>query len=192
MGGDCVAQVQGEPGGGLVAERGMRPRSVVVDDPGRGQLVGVGEVPEQGLVQDLVAHPAVEALDEAVLHGLVRRDVVPFDPVLGAPLQDRVRGELCPVVRNDHPGPVATFNQRGQFPRHAAARDRRVRDGCETFLGDVIDDVQQPEPPPAGELVVNEVKRPSGVGPRLDQIGARVPIALRRALRLWTVNPSSR
>jgi hypothetical protein len=38
--------------------------------------------------QELVPHAAVETFREAVLHWLAGRDVVPFDPVLGAPLQD--------------------------------------------------------------------------------------------------------
>ena len=69
----------------------MGPCGVVVGDPGRNQVAGMGEVAEQRLVQELVPHPAVEAFHETILHRLAWRDVVPLDLVLGAPLQDRVR-----------------------------------------------------------------------------------------------------
>ena len=75
---------------------------------------------------------------------------MPFDLVLGAPLQDRVRGQFRPVVRHDHAGLTAAVDQRRQFPRHAATRDRGVRDRCEAFPRDVIDHIQHPEAPPAG------------------------------------------
>lgn len=44
----------------------MAPFGVVVGDPGRNQIAGMGEVAEQRLVQELVPHPAIEALNEAV------------------------------------------------------------------------------------------------------------------------------
>lgn len=44
---------------------------------------------KKGFVEKLIAHPAIEAFHEAILHGLARCDVVPRDPVLGAPAQDR-------------------------------------------------------------------------------------------------------
>ena len=76
----------------------MGPFGVVVVDPSRDQIAGMGEVAEQRLIQELVPHPTVEAFDETVLHGLAGRDLVPFDPLLGAPLQDCVRGQFGPVV----------------------------------------------------------------------------------------------
>ena len=120
MTGDCGGQVQGEACRGLVAEGRVGPFGVVVRDPGRDQIAGMGEVAEQRLVQELVPHPAVEAFDKAVLHRLARRDVVPFDLVLGAPLQDRVRGQFGPV-------------DRGVFRRLYAATKRL--DG--SLLGDI-------------------------------------------------------
>lgn len=84
--------MQGEACRGLVAEGRVGPRGVVIGDLGCEQIAGMGEVAKQCLVQKLVSHPAVEAFDETVLHQLARRDVVPFDLVLGAPLQNRVRG----------------------------------------------------------------------------------------------------
>jgi hypothetical protein len=43
---------------------------------------------EQRLVQAFVAQAAIEALNEAVLHWLARRDVVPLDAPFLRPAQD--------------------------------------------------------------------------------------------------------
>ena len=48
---------------------------VVVDPPVLDDHPGLVEVGEQVFVEALVAQPTVEALDEAVLHGLAGRDV---------------------------------------------------------------------------------------------------------------------
>lgn len=58
------------------------------------QIAGMGEVVEQGLVQERVPHPAVEAFDKAVLHRSTGRDVVSFHLVLHAPPQDHVLGHF--------------------------------------------------------------------------------------------------
>ena len=65
-------------------------------------LAGRWQAPEQVLVQAFVAQPADQALDEAVLHRLARRDVVPGDATLLLPAEDRVRGQLGAVVADDH------------------------------------------------------------------------------------------
>ena len=52
---------------------------VVVVLPGTDLFPGFAERREQGLVQQLIAEPAVEALHEAVLHGFARCDVMPFN-----------------------------------------------------------------------------------------------------------------
>ncbi len=57
---------------------------------------------EQRLVEALVPEAPVEALDEAVLHRLARRDVVPFDLPLLGPSEDRAGGELRAVVAHQH------------------------------------------------------------------------------------------
>lgn len=53
----------------------MRPCRVVVGDPGADELAGVIEVEEQALVEEFVAHAAVDALYEAVLLRFAWRDV---------------------------------------------------------------------------------------------------------------------
>ena len=92
-----------------------------------------------------------------------------FWRVSGSARRPGVRGQFRPIVADDHPGPSAALDQRRQLPRHAAARDRGVCDYGQAFSRDIVYDVQHPEPSPAGELVMHEVKRPTGIGPRLDQ-----------------------
>lgn len=54
----------------------MRPAGVAVEGPGGQLLAGVVDAEEQGLVQQFVAHAAVEDLDEAVLGRLAGGDVI--------------------------------------------------------------------------------------------------------------------
>jgi hypothetical protein len=58
---------------------------VVVPPPGLEHGAGVRQGAEQGLVDEFVAQAAVEALDEAVLLRLARRDVMPADLALVGP-----------------------------------------------------------------------------------------------------------
>jgi len=116
------------------------------------------ETEEQALVEQLITHPAVEALAEAVLHRFARGDVVPVDAVLGTPGEDGVRGQLGPMVRYDHAGLAASFDQGGQLPRHPLAGDRGVGDRRQTFPRHVVDDVEDAEAPAAGKLVVHKIK----------------------------------
>ena len=71
----------------------MRPRGVDVLPPFGDGASGVAEAEEQALVQQLVAHPAVEGFGIAILHRLARCDLVPFDAMILRPGEDRVRGE---------------------------------------------------------------------------------------------------
>src|ERR1700729_4360447 len=71
--------------------------------------------------EKLVAHAPVETLTEAILHRLSRRNEVPDDPVVLRPGEHGVRGELGPIVRDDHAGLAAALDQNSQFARHAPA-----------------------------------------------------------------------
>ncbi len=109
--GDCGCQVQGETCWGLISEGRVRPFGVVVFDPCGDQIASMGDVAKQRLIEKFVPHPAVEAFYEAVLHWLSRRYVMPFDIMLGAPSQDRVRGQFSAIVRDDHPGFATPLDQ---------------------------------------------------------------------------------
>ena len=82
----------------------MRSVGVVVDPPFFDQPAGGRQAAEQVLVEAFVTESTVQALDEAVLHRLARRDVVPLDPAIFLPLQDRMRGQLRAVVADDDVG----------------------------------------------------------------------------------------
>ncbi len=106
---------------GLIVDRGVRAAGVVVGRLGSELLASAVQAEEQALVQQLVAHPAVEGFHEAVLGGLARRDVVPGDAVILGPSQDGGGGELCAVVADDHAGAAAAGDQSRQLPGHPAA-----------------------------------------------------------------------
>ena len=96
----------------------MRALGIVAVDPVGDRFTGMAEVYEQGLVQELVAHPAVERLTIAVLHGLARGDVMPVHLHLLGPGQDGVRGELGPIIADDDPRLAMKRDEDGQFSRH--------------------------------------------------------------------------
>ena len=77
---------------------------VVVGPPGREACPDVRERGEQGLVEEFVPQPSVEALDEGILDRLARGDVVPVDPGAVGEAQDGVRGELVPLSLTIMPG----------------------------------------------------------------------------------------
>src|SRR6202034_1179789 len=127
------------------------------------------EAEEQALVEKVVAHAAVETLAEAILHRLSWRNEMPDDPVVLRPGEHGVRGELGPVVRDDHAGLAAALDQNSQFARDAPPRDRGVRNRRQALPRHVIDDVQDAEPPAAGKLVMDEIHGPTSVRLGFDQ-----------------------
>ena len=173
----------------------MRTLAVVVVGPDRNFGPGVIEAEEQGFVEKLIPHPAVEALAEAVLHRLSGRDEVPVDLVLLRPGQHGVAGELGAVVGDDHAWLAALIDQRRQFARHPPSRDRGVGDRRQAFSRHVIDDVQDPEAATTGELVMDKIQRPAGIRPGLDQDrrpgahGAAAGPALAHGKAFLTVQP---
>ena len=147
----------------------MRALKIVVRGPFADSLSGMDEIEEQGLVQQFVAHTPVEALDEAVLHWLSRSDEVPVHVHILAPGEHGVAGELGAVVADNHAWFATPIDDRCQFARNAPSRDRGVGDRTQTFLGDVIDDVQNAEAPATGELIVDKIQRPARIGLGLHQ-----------------------
>ncbi len=69
----------------------------------------------------------------------------------------------------DHLWLAAPVYKPRQLPSHPDARDRGVRDRRQAFAGHVIDDIEHPEAAPVGELIVDKVQRPAGIGPCRDQ-----------------------
>ncbi len=147
----------------------MRTLVVVVAYPGADLFPRVVKAEEQRLIQELIAHASVEAFAEAVLHGLARRDVMPLHLAFARPGENGVRGELRPVIGDDHARRATPPDEHRQLTGDALARNRCVGNRRQTFARDVVDDVEDAEPPATGELVMHEVQRPAGVRPRLDK-----------------------
>lgn len=83
--------------------------------------------------------------------------------------EDHIGRELGAVVADDHSWLAAPGDKIGELARHTAAGDRGISDRGEAFPGHVIDDVEHPEPPAAGELVMDKVQAPAGIGPCFDK-----------------------
>jgi hypothetical protein len=97
------------------------------------------------LVETFVTQPAVEALDEAVLSWLARRDVMPLDIALMLPSQDGARSQFCPVVADHHAGVATYLCDPIEFTRHTDVRERVVDDQRQAFPAEVIDHGQDAE-----------------------------------------------
>jgi hypothetical protein len=86
-------------GRGSVSHARVRPEVIVVVQPFRQGLASMAEAGEQRLVQAIITHSSVEALDEAVLLRLAWRDVVPLDVAIPRPSQDsRSRATRKPEI----------------------------------------------------------------------------------------------
>ena len=154
----------------------------------------MGQAEEQAFVEQFVAHFAVEGFDVAILHRLSGRNVVPGHALVLSPRKDSIRGEhSVPWPDTIISGlPRRSISPR-QLPSHPDARDRGVRDRRQAFAGHVIDDIEHPE---AGARRRADRGTKSSdqraLGRVATRIGARVPTARQRALRLRTARPSSR
>ena len=126
------------------------------------------------LVQALVAQATIERFYKAVLLRFSGCDVMPLDPGVLAPGEDRMTGQLGASLRIDPPDQPATvgvadhharqpttFGDRGQLAHDAPTLQRGVDDRRQTFAAVIVDHVQQAEPPAAGQRIRHKVERPS-------------------------------
>lgn len=97
----------------------MQSVSVVVVPPVVDNPAGMAIAGEQVLIEALVAQPANEGLDEPVLYGASRGDVVPVDLGILLPLQDGVRGQLSAVIGDNDVRVSRLTAEPIQLPRHA-------------------------------------------------------------------------
>ena len=91
-------------GRGHVADAAVRADVVVIVPPCRNDLPSVSEALKHVFVQALIADASVQAFGVAVLSGLARRDVMPFDAVFLCPRQNGAARELRAVVADDAQG----------------------------------------------------------------------------------------
>ena len=64
--------------------------------PGLDDLACFAQADEHVFVKTFISQPAVEALDQSILHRLAGMDVVPGDPIDG-PAQRRTAGHSVPL-----------------------------------------------------------------------------------------------
>jgi Transposase IS116/IS110/IS902 family len=102
----------------------------------------------------------LETFDEGVLNRLSRIDVMPIDLGLFRPEKDGVACELGAIVADNCLGPATPPDQNIEFAGDPEARKRDVGDDRQAFPDAVIEDGEDPEAPPADELVGNEIQRP--------------------------------
>lgn len=93
----------------------MRSRDVEILPSFGDGAAGMVKAEEQAFVQKLVAHPAVEALDMAVLHRLSRREGVPFHTVILLTAGDRRVGDAARHSRVTSSTMVSTRKRRPQL-----------------------------------------------------------------------------
>lgn len=72
----------------------MTTQAVVVVPPRGEHRAGLSQRLEEGLVEAFVPEPPDEALGKGVLLRFAGGDVVPFDPALLRPAQDRHAGQF--------------------------------------------------------------------------------------------------
>ena len=65
--------------------------------------------------------------------------------------------QLGAVVVDDQPRLATPLDQRGQLAGDLSSGDQGVRDRRLTFLWDVIGDVEDAEPPPRSQLIMDEI-----------------------------------
>lgn len=166
----------------------MGSLKIVVGDPVGASVV---EIEEQGLVEQLVTHPAVKVFSETVLHRLAGSNKVPVDgdvlapasialQVNSAPWSDtiiprlRCRSTIAVSSRATRRAEIDVF---GMAPR---------------FRGHVIGDVENAKTPAHGELAVNGIQRPACIWLGLNKDRGAGPYSFAASPSSRTVSPSSR
>lgn len=117
----------------------MRPALVVELAPRLNQHLGFGQRVEPFPVEQFIAQLAVEALDEAVLPGLARRDEGRPDGLVAPPAHDRAGGELRPAVAADVLELAVDAHQPGERQDHILGADDQA------FARVLVQQPQQPK-----------------------------------------------
>lgn len=67
------------------------------------------------------------------------------------------------MIGDNHSRLAARVDQRRQFTRHTSSRGGCVGDFRQTFPGNIIDDVQDTEPPAARKLIMHKINSPARI-----------------------------
>lgn len=136
---------------------------VVFEHPPVDGFTDVFETDEEMLVEQLVAHRTVEALDVAVLVGLAGLDVLDRHAGRFGPLREGVAQKLGTIVGSQHLRQPAFLAQPFEDTDQSLRRDRGVDLHLQQFAIEIVDDVEEPETTAADQRVAHEVRRPDAV-----------------------------
>src|ERR1700687_2331904 len=112
--------------GGHVAEGAVRPNRIVVQAPGFDDLARLSQAEEPGLIETLVAEPAVEALDVGILVWLAGLDEVQPDALRVGPRIERSADGLGSLCRDEHRRLPAGLDQALEHFDDPATADRGI------------------------------------------------------------------
>jgi hypothetical protein len=126
----------------------MRVLVIVISHHLEIRFASVIEAKEQALVEKLVPHATIETFHEAVLHGLARLDEAPVDRSSLRPGKHRVRCEVGTLIRHNHFGLAATFDERRQFSGHSTPGNRGIWNRRQTFTRGIINNIEDAKPRP--------------------------------------------
>ena len=139
---------------------------VVVRSPAFDDGARPGQASEPMQVQAVFPELAIEAFHEGVPCRLSGLDKVQSHTGLPGPEEHGPGSEPRTIVQHQGPGQWPGLAELIGMPGQAGARVRRVDELADTLAGEVIDEVEDPEPPAIGELIGHEVRRPALAGLR--------------------------
>ena len=146
--------------------------------------LGLAERVEDLAVQQFVAQAGVERLHIAVLPGAARRDVGRLGADRRDPTPHRLGHELGAVVRADVSGHAAQDEQVGKHVDHVGRLELAPDPDGQALVGELVDDVQQPELASVMRAVLDEVVAPDVVRPLRPQPDAG-PVGQPQPPALW-------
>ena len=111
-------EVCGERRWSSLAKRRVGPLGFITPHPHRDLFASMFEAGEQRLIEQFVTLQPIKAVDERVLGWSSRGCVNPVDFDGPTPFDHGIRGQLSPIVADDHPGLAARGDQIGQFAHH--------------------------------------------------------------------------
>lgn len=127
----------------------MWTHGVVVNAPGFDQRAGLGDAGKPMLVEALVPKLAVEALDEGVVGGLPRPDEAQLDATGVGPRVECAAAEFGPIVHHENLRQADGLGEPIEHADDAQTGQRPIDFDRDTFLREVVDDVQRAKPRPS-------------------------------------------
>ena len=128
------------------------------DDPSLGKRV------EDLSIEQFVAKPGVEAFDEAILPGTAPLNVGRLGPDGSDPVLHGLGEEFRSVVGADVFGHATQNELIGQYVDHVGGLELPVDPDGQTFVGELVDEVEHPILPPIVRAILDEVIGPDMVG----------------------------